>query len=112
SAVAAGRRRARLRRLLDVDPVQARSDRYTLGGRPRGDAGESSVTRHLFCFGIGYTARALARRLAAAGWIVGGTCRTLDKAAALKEAGFTVELFDRNRPLPPRALATVTHLLP
>jgi nucleoside-diphosphate-sugar epimerase len=69
------------------------------------------VTRHLFCFGIGYTARALARRLATAGWIVGGTCRTLDKAAALKEAGFTAELFDRNRPLPRQALEAVTHLL-
>ena len=37
---------------------------------------------HLFGFGFGYTARVLARRLAAEGWIVGGTCRTADKAAA------------------------------
>jgi len=29
---------------------------------------------YLFCFGFGYTARVLARRLAAEGWIVGGTC--------------------------------------
>ena len=63
---------------------------------------------HLFGFGFGYTARVLARRLAAEGWIVGGTCRTADKAS---EAGFPVEVFDRDHPLPPKALDGVTHLL-
>src|SRR5438552_6433916 len=63
---------------------------------------------HLFGFGFGYTARVLARRLAAEGWIVGGTCRTADKAS---EAGFPVEVFDRDHPLPPKALDAVTHLL-
>jgi len=66
---------------------------------------------HLFCFGFGYTARALARRLAAEGWIVGGTCRTAGKAAALRGAGFSGELFDRDHPLPRNVLDTVTHLL-
>jgi nucleoside-diphosphate-sugar epimerase len=69
------------------------------------------MTRHLFCFGFGYTAHALARRLAADSWIVGGTCRTADKAAALRRAGFHGELFDRDRPLPRQALDGVTHLL-
>jgi nucleoside-diphosphate-sugar epimerase len=69
------------------------------------------MTRHLFCFGFGYTAQALARRLAAEGWIVGGTCRTAEKAAALRGAGFRAELFDRARPLASQALDEVTHLL-
>src|SRR4051794_19520266 len=63
---------------------------------------------HLFCFGLGYTAQALARRLAAEGWTVGGTCRTADKASG---AGFPVEVFDRDHPLLREALDGVTHLL-
>jgi len=66
---------------------------------------------YLFCFGLGYSARVLARRLAAKGWIVGGTCRTADKAAALRAAGFFIELFDPDHPLSPEALDGVTHLL-
>ena len=31
---------------------------------------------HLFCFGLGYSALALARRLTASGWAVTGTCRS------------------------------------
>ena len=65
----------------------------------------------LFCFGLGYTGRALARRLAAEGWVVGGTCRTEDKAKALRAAGFAVEVFDRDHPLPREALEGITHLL-
>ena len=66
---------------------------------------------HLFCFGFGYTARTLARRLAAEGWIVGGTCRTADKASALRAVGFPVEVFEREHPLSQEALDGVTHLL-
>jgi nucleoside-diphosphate-sugar epimerase len=66
---------------------------------------------HLFCFGFGYTARVLARRLAGEGWIVGGTCRTEDKASALGAAGFPVEVFDRHHPLSRKAFDGVTHFL-
>jgi nucleoside-diphosphate-sugar epimerase len=66
---------------------------------------------HLFCCGFGYTAQVLARRLAAEGWIVAGTCRTADKASVLCAAGFPVEVFDRDHPLPREALDGVTHLL-
>ena len=66
---------------------------------------------HLFCFGLGYTAQVLARRLAAEGWIVVGTCRTEGKATALRATGFPVEVFDRDHPLPREALDGVTHLL-
>ena len=63
---------------------------------------------HLFCFGFGYTARVLARRLTAEDWIVGGTSRTEGKASG---SGFPVEVFDRDHPLPQEALDGVTHLL-
>jgi nucleoside-diphosphate-sugar epimerase len=63
---------------------------------------------HLFCFGFGYTARKLARRLASEGWTVRGTCRTEESAS---EAGFPAEVFDRDHPLPRQALHGVTHLL-
>jgi hypothetical protein len=66
------------------------------------------VAPYLFCFGFGYTAHVLARRLAAAGWRVGGTCRTSETAAAAEVAAMP---FERERPLPPDALAGVTHIL-
>src|SRR5690606_41865744 len=65
----------------------------------------------LFCFGLGYSAGGLVRRLRAAGWAVAGTTRSAEKAAALSAEGVEAFLFDRQRPLPPRALAGVTHLL-
>ncbi len=66
---------------------------------------------HLFCFGLGYSALTLARRLAESGWAVSGTCRTRGRAEALARAGFTTELFDRERPLPGNALDGVSHIL-
>jgi nucleoside-diphosphate-sugar epimerase len=66
---------------------------------------------HLFCFGMGYTALALGRRLAADGWVIGGTSRSASKAAALREAGFAATLFGRDHPSSREALDGVTHLL-
>ncbi|HMA14733.1 MAG: SDR family oxidoreductase [Bacteroidota bacterium] len=65
----------------------------------------------LFCFGLGFSALALARRLLAAGWAVAGTTRSAEKAAALAAEGIEVFVFDRHRPLPAGALTGVTHLL-
>lgn len=65
---------------------------------------------HLFCFGLGYAARALAVRRAAAGWLVAGTCRSPGAGAAPSE-GVAAIPFDRARPLPPEVLAGVTHIL-
>jgi nucleoside-diphosphate-sugar epimerase len=67
----------------------------------------------LFCFGLGYTALALARRLMAEGWQVAGTTRTADRRASLAATGAEVHLFGRDRPLPDpaAALAGTTHLL-
>ncbi len=67
----------------------------------------------LFCFGCGYVASHLARRLRARGWNVRGTVRDPARLAALREAGIEGWVFRRDRPLadPARALAGVTHVL-
>ena len=69
------------------------------------------MRRHLFCFGLGYSALALAERLAAEGWEIGGTCREPEKAAALAARGICAHHFDREHPLPPAAFTGVTHIL-
>lgn len=67
----------------------------------------------LFVFGLGFTALALARALAAEGWAVAGTTRSPDKAAQLRAQGIAAHLFDRGRPLDDAAaiLSGTTHLL-
>jgi nucleoside-diphosphate-sugar epimerase len=69
------------------------------------------MAARLFCIGLGYSARALARLVAAEGWVVTGTCRTAEKAAELRASGFAVEPFDRDRPLAEAGLGGVTHIL-
>lgn len=68
---------------------------------------------HLFCFGLGYTGRVLARRLLADGWRVSGTCRSEGRAAELRQLGITAYLFDEDRPLDDLAdaLEGISHLL-
>jgi nucleoside-diphosphate-sugar epimerase len=65
----------------------------------------------LFCFGLGYSTRVLARVLAAEGWTVAGTCRSAEQQSALAAEGFAAALFDRDRALPPAALHGATHIL-
>ena len=69
-------------------------------GRPR-----------LFCFGMGYSAMALARRLVARDWQLAGTARSQTKVAKLKSLGIEAFLLDRGLRLPAGALAGTTHLL-
>ncbi len=71
---------------------------------------ETSPPR-LFCFGLGYSATALARGLLREGWRVAGTCRSEAKRVALAGEGFEAFLFDRGRPVGAEALAGTTHLL-
>jgi nucleoside-diphosphate-sugar epimerase len=69
---------------------------------------------HLFCFGLGYTAERLARRLLAEGWRVSGTCRDENGRERLAAMGIHACLFDRDRPLNAaamRALTTATDIL-
>ena len=62
----------------------------------------SAAAPVLLCFGLGYSARVLARRLAGDGWMVRGTSR--DAVPDLLQ-------FDWTHPLPPAAFAGVTHVL-
>lgn len=52
----------------------------------------------LFCFGLGYTAEAFAKRMAAAGWHVSGTSRTPEGVAHINSLGFDGFLFDGDSP--------------
>ena len=67
----------------------------------------------LFCFGLGYSARALARPLIADGWRVAGTSRGEEGAEAIRALGAEAFVFAPDRPLgePVRVLAGATHLL-
>jgi nucleoside-diphosphate-sugar epimerase len=68
---------------------------------------------NLFCFGVGYTARALVRRLAPQGWRVSGTCRTDEACRRARDMGIEAYPFaDRDASDATRqALAAATHLL-
>jgi len=66
---------------------------------------------HLFGFGMGYSATALARRLKARGWRISGSSRTPESVAALHEGGFEVVLVDGKAPFDPALLDGVTHVL-
>jgi len=63
-------------------------------------------TRRLFCFGLGYTARALAARLKDEGWRIAGTCRDAKDGAELTALGYEVHSFEDSA-----ALAGATHIL-
>src|SRR5260221_7060490 len=67
----------------------------------------------LFCFGLGYSALALARSLQESGWQIAGTCRSAEKQAALAALGIDAYLFDRAQPLgaPLAALGAATALI-
>lgn len=67
----------------------------------------------LFCFGLGYTALALAELLRGDGFTVAGTTRSPEKAAALRARGIEAHVLDRGRPLADfgAALAGASHLL-
>jgi hypothetical protein len=65
----------------------------------------------LFCFGLGYSARVLGRRLLARGWSVAGTCQREETLGALAAEGFGTHLFAPGRALDPAALDGTTHLL-
>ncbi|HTW34400.1 MAG TPA: SDR family oxidoreductase [Rhizomicrobium sp.] len=52
------------------------------------------MARNLFCFGLGYSALALARRLRADGWHVAGTARTSSRINDLSREGFAAVAFD------------------
>jgi len=67
----------------------------------------------LFCFGLGYSAEALARRLVPLGWQIAGTARTREGVAHIRALGYEAVLFDGTAPAPDlaNALAGATHVL-
>ncbi|MCE9650130.1 MAG: SDR family oxidoreductase [Parvibaculum sp.] len=69
----------------------------------------NGVARRLFCFGLGFSARTLARSLP--GFAIAGTCRSDEKAAALRGEGIEAFVFGDGRPLDAGALEGTTHLL-
>ena len=73
----------------------------------------TAVIGRLFCFGLGYSAMALARELMMEGWSVAGTTRGEDKRKALEAEGIDTHLFSRQQPLedPAAALDGVTHIV-
>ena len=78
---------------------------------PAGSAPMSAPV--LFCFGYGYSARALAAVLRERGWQIRGTSRSTGTCEAMAADGVAAFRFDRDRPLDDAAaaLAGVTHLL-
>lgn len=67
--------------------------------------------KRLFCFGLGFSAQALAARLKSQGFAIAGTCRSEAKAEELRSEGIEAHLFAGNKPLDPSALTGTTHLL-
>ncbi|GAK34252.1 NAD(P)-dependent oxidoreductase [Iodidimonas nitroreducens] len=61
----------------------------------------------LFCFGLGYSARALAARLKGQGWTIAGTARTIEGCAELIAMGYEAHLFDGTKPMDDRGLAAL-----
>lgn len=66
---------------------------------------------HLLCFGLGFSARALAARLAARGWTISGTSRSAQGVADIAATGYRAFAFAGTAPLPQHAYAGVTHVL-
>jgi nucleoside-diphosphate-sugar epimerase len=78
----------------------------------------SHHSKHLFCFGLGFSALIFARRMMALGWKVSGTIRPdsdkdQGKRERLESEGIVVHNFDRSLPLAEvsTVLGDVTHIL-
>jgi nucleoside-diphosphate-sugar epimerase len=66
---------------------------------------------HILFFGLGFSAKALAERLAAKGWTVSATSRSAQGAAAINAMGYRGLVFDGSQPLPEAAFDGVTHVV-
>ncbi len=63
--------------------------------------------KHLLCFGFGFSAEALARKLDPREWRVSGTSRSPEGVAAINAQGFEGALFNELNSIP----ASVTHIV-
>ena len=68
---------------------------------------------HLFCFGLGRSARLLGKLLLDEGWKVTGTSRSEDGCVRLREQGFSAVVFDGETPIEDfqTVFADVSHML-
>jgi nucleoside-diphosphate-sugar epimerase len=74
----------------------------------------SAHDRHIFCFGLGYTAAALWQRLGPKGWRIAGTTREPAHRERLETSGIEAFLFDSEHPLEDAVLerlAEASHVL-
>jgi nucleoside-diphosphate-sugar epimerase len=69
------------------------------------------MTGRLFIFGLGYSGLEIAKLARAAGWSVGGTVTTADKAAQLGHEGIEAHAFDGSQSLSVESLTSATHVL-
>jgi len=69
------------------------------------------LKKHLFCFGFGYSATALARQLPRDDWRITGTSRSAEGCDAIRAAGHEAVIFDGRSPLDPSVLDGVSHVL-
>lgn len=74
---------------------------------------QATYKGNLFCFGLGFSAKFLARSLISKNWLVSGTSRELNLNDALKKNGVSVSLYDGNQVLPEiyDAIQSATHIL-
>lgn len=72
-----------------------------------------AADNRLFCFGLGYSSLALARRMLDRGWEVAGTCRSAEKQSLLWRFGIEAHLFNNDRDMANAASALdgATHIL-
>ena len=70
-------------------------------------------SKRLFCFGLGFSSLAVARRMLDRGWEVAGTCRTPEKQTLLWRYGIEAHLFndEQDIKMPSAALAGATHII-
>lgn len=66
---------------------------------------------HILFFGLGYSARVLARRLSEKCWIISATSRTAQGARSIAEMGYTAHVFDGSHPLQDCDLDGVSHIV-
>ncbi|MBP6014516.1 MAG: SDR family oxidoreductase [Alphaproteobacteria bacterium] len=69
------------------------------------------MTNRLFCFGLGFSAAALARRLAPKGWRIAGTARSRERVQALGDLGYEGFAFAGPLANPADTLRDTTHIL-
>jgi nucleoside-diphosphate-sugar epimerase len=65
----------------------------------------------LFCFGLGFSAMATAKRLSALGFRVAGTARSEASLAKLRAQGIAVQAFDWDRPLADPSVLNQAHAI-